>query len=129
MARVIILDDEENIRIAFGEILTGEGHEVHTASNSVEAYWLLNESNFDVVVADINLGGLSGIEFLSYMKKSYGDVEVIIITGLPTKETAQKALSGGAFAYLSKPISAEKICTAVNRAARKKGSGMGRDRA
>ena len=121
MARVLIVDDEENIRIAFWDFLEQDGHEVHASDNVQDANRLMIEHEFDVVVTDIVMPGLKGTALLQNIQKESKGVQVIMITGEPTVATASEAVRAGAYDYLSKPVNGKDLQKVVANAARVKG--------
>jgi PAS domain S-box-containing protein len=102
--RILIVDDEESIRFTFKSFLEDEGHEVDTAGAFDEAVRLISEKEYDLVFADIILGGRTGIDLLREMKSSNRDCPVVMITGYPNIDTASEAVRLGAFDYISKPV-------------------------
>ena len=96
------------------------GHKVHAAAEAGEALDLLTKNEFDVVVTDILLPGMNGVELLKAIREAAPRVQVLMMTGQPTIETAAEALRAGAFDYLIKPITKEPILKAVAAAARVK---------
>ena len=120
MARVLVVDDEENLRVAFREFLEQDEHEVHTAGDVSDANRLMIEYDFDVVVTDIIMPGLKGTDLLKNIHKESKGVQVIMITGEPTVDTASEAVRCGAFDYLSKPASGEALQRVVAKAAKMK---------
>ena len=120
MARVLIVDDERSIRTTLAEFLREGGHNVVTAESATEALRLIQATPPDVIVTDIILPRMSGVELLARVHADHPDIQVVMITGEPTVETASEAVRQGAFDYLSKPVSSEAVCTAVAQAARVK---------
>ena len=120
MARVLIVDDEKNIRVAFREFLEQEEHEVHTARDVSDADRLMIQNDFDVVVTDIIMPGFKGTDLLQKIHKESERVQVIMITGEPTVDTASEAVRAGAFDYLPKPVSGKALKKVVANAARVK---------
>ncbi len=118
MAKVLIVDDERSIRTTLAEFVREDGHEVRMAGSAVEALRLAEADPPDVVVTDIILPRMSGVELLGLMHERFPDVQVIMITGEPTVETAAEAVRQGAFDYLAKPISSGAVRSAVTRSAR-----------
>lgn len=102
--KVLIVDDEESIRFTFESFLAEEGHEVFTARDYDEAIHMVSETNFDLIFADIILGGKTGIDLLKDIKKMNPVCPVVMITGYPNVETATDAVRLGAFDYISKPV-------------------------
>jgi len=103
-ARILIVDDEENIRLGFRTHLSGEGHEVMTANNYDSAIQIISNIDLDLIIADIILGGHTGIDLLSEIKKRGLLCPIILITGEPNIETSADAVRLGAFDYIQKPI-------------------------
>ena len=119
-SRVLIVDDEESIRVTLAEFIKDERYEVHTAADADEALRLIDDQPFDVVVTDIVLPRVSGVALLNEIHKRRPDTQVIMITGDPTVETAVEAVRAGAFDYLTKPVSKSAINRAIANAARVK---------
>jgi PAS domain S-box-containing protein/putative nucleotidyltransferase with HDIG domain len=120
MAKVLIVDDEKSIRATLAEFVREDGHEVRTAESAVEALRLAEVDPPDVVVTDIILPRMSGVELLGRIHERFPDIQVIMITGEPTVETAADAVRLGAFDYLAKPISSDAVRSTVARSARVK---------
>ena len=120
MARILVVDDEHSIRVSLREFLRDAGHEVDTAEQAGEAMEMLEAEDFDVVVSDIILPRITGVSLLKTIKETSPHVQVILMTGEPTVETASEAVRAGAFDYLSKPIGKERLLTTVANAARVK---------
>ncbi len=120
MARVLIVDDEKSIRTTLAEFVREDGHDVRTAETAAEALQLIQADLPDVLVTDIVLPRMSGVDLLTRVHRDHPDVQVIMITGEPTVETASEAVRQGAFDYLSKPVSSNAIRSAVARSARAK---------
>jgi EAL domain-containing protein (putative c-di-GMP-specific phosphodiesterase class I) len=116
MGRVLLVDDEPEVRRAFGRLLVREGHAVTEAESGEDAQSELVASRFDVIVTDVNLPGVSGIEFLRTVRGHDLDVPVIVITGAPGLGSATQAVEFGAFRYLTKPIEIDALVDAVARA-------------
>lgn len=116
MARVLIVDDEKSIRLTLAEFLRKEGHEVETAEEVDQALVLLIKTDFDLVITDIIMPRISGIELLQKIRQSKPDTQVIIMTGEPTVETAVKAVQAGAYDYISKPIVKNMLIKVVTQA-------------
>ena len=120
MARVLVVDDNEGVRVVLKEVLWGLGHKVEVAESVAEALALVERASFDVVIADIVLPGQSGIELLHAVRATTPRVPVIVITGYPSMETAASAVRGKAFAYFIKPVLGEAFFQAVAEAAEEK---------
>ncbi len=120
MARVLIVDDEQSIRISSQEILRDEGHSTRLAETSEEALAALDAEEFDVVLSDIYLPRTSGINLLKTIKSRFAHVQVILMTGDPDVETAAEAVREGAFDYLPKPVRKHELTRVVASAAQVK---------
>lgn len=116
MARVLVVDDERSIRWTLGQFLRGEGHEVVEVENAELAQKELHEKPFDVVVTDIILPRVTGVELLRMIQAVAPEVPVIMMTGEPTVESAQESLRAGAVDYLAKPIGKASIVKVVANA-------------
>ncbi len=120
MSKILVVDDEKSIRVPFRTFLLAEGHEVEIAEDAVQAQALLSNDVWDVVVTDIVLPGISGVELLKTIRAAAPEVQVIVMTGEPTAETAAEAVRAGASDYLVKPIDKKTILRAVAHAAKVK---------
>jgi signal transduction histidine kinase/DNA-binding response OmpR family regulator len=120
MATVLIVDDEKSIRITLGEFLRLDGHTVQTAEDAEAAKRLLGKEAFDVVITDIILPRVSGVTLLQHVREQSPDIQVIMMTGEPTVETAVEAVRAGAYDYLSKPVGKRDLLAVVAQAARLK---------
>jgi len=120
MARVLIVDDEESIRFTFKEHLLRQEHEVHLAGSVEEAARVMAAHEIDVVVSDIIMPGLNGTELMARIREESNGVQVILITGEPTVDTASMAVRSGAFDYLCKPVGGSVLQRVVANAARVK---------
>ena len=118
MAKVLIVDDEKSIRRTLGEFLREAGYEVAEADDADSALAQLRAAAFDVVVTDIVLPRVTGVELLGLISAAAPDVQVVMMTGEPTVETATEALRLGAVDYLFKPITKAAILRVVTNAAR-----------
>lgn len=107
--RVLLADDERGIAITLSDDLRRAGHEVTTAHDGNEARVAFDQGAFDVVVSDINMPGLSGLELLTHVKQSGRSTEVILITGYGTVDNAVTAMREGAFDYVLKPFNNDEI--------------------
>ena len=112
----MIVDDEPSILQSLSGILSDEGFEIFTASNGYEALKRIEQEAPDLVLLDIWMPGLDGIETLKEIKKNNPVIQVIIITGHGTIETAVSATKLGAFDLIEKPLSIDKVIVAINRA-------------
>jgi len=113
---VLIVDDEPSILQSLGGLLSDEGFEVTTAANGYEALKNIENDSPDLVLLDIWMPGMDGIETLTDIKRDNPFIQVIIITGHGTIETAVKATKIGAFDFIEKPLSIDKVIVAINNA-------------
>lgn len=113
---IMIIDDEPSILQSLGGLLSDEGFEVMTASNGYEGLKMIEQESPDLVLLDIWMPGIDGIETLKEIKKIHPFLPVIIITGHGNIETAVKATKLGAFDLIEKPLSIDKIIVDINNA-------------
>ncbi len=113
---VLIVDDEPSILKSLRDLLSDEGFEVITASNGYEALKVIDQDSPDLVLLDIWMPGMDGIETLIEIKKENPFIQVIIITGHGTIETAVKAIKLGAYDLIEKPLSIDSVIVAINNA-------------
>jgi two-component system nitrogen regulation response regulator NtrX len=103
MATILIIDDEKSIRKTLTEILSYEGYKVEEAVDGEEGLKKFKEKNYDLVLCDIKMPKIDGIEFLEKAKEINPDVPIIVISGHGNIETAVEAVKKGAYDYISKP--------------------------
>jgi DNA-binding NtrC family response regulator len=115
MAEILVVDDDEVIRDTLCELLATE-YSCQTAATAEEALAKLQAQVFDVVLTDISMPGLSGMELLERVLRLYPDTPVIMISGLSDEDQAQSLISRGAFDYLLKPFRLEVVEGSVKRA-------------
>ncbi|MDQ3135392.1 MAG: sigma-54 dependent transcriptional regulator [Acidobacteriota bacterium] len=118
--RIIIAEDEVNLRLVLQKELQRQGHEVRVASDGEAALRLLEENAADVVLCDINMPRLDGMEVLRRIHQRPNPPEVIMLTGHATVETAIEAMKLGAYDYLSKPYHITELDALVKQAAEKR---------
>lgn len=111
---ILIVDDEKSICQSLGSILTDEGYDVTTAESGEDALNIVGEDLPCLVLLDIWLPGMDGIKTLKIIKSRYPQVRVVIMSGHGTIETAVKATKLGAFDFIEKPLSLEKVILVVN---------------
>jgi len=116
MADILIIDDEKAIRKALTEILTAEGYKTEEASDGEEGLKKFKEKTFDVVLCDIKMPKLDGIEFLLKAGEANIDVPVIMISGHGNIDTAVDAVKKGAFDYISKPPDLNRMLITIRNA-------------
>jgi DNA-binding NtrC family response regulator len=116
MSRVLIVDDEKSIRSTLCEFLKNEGIDAEATGDAVSACQMLSEETYDVVLTDIIMPKISGIDLLATIRHTSNALQVIIMTGEPSVATAVKAVQSGANDYLTKPISKAILIKAVKNA-------------
>lgn len=107
--RVLIVDDEKNMRITLADILEEEGYEVSTADNGNAAVEKCKSSTYDVILMDVRMPGLDGVEAFRQIRRHQEGVRVIMMSAYSLDELKQAALEEGAIAFLSKPLNIEKV--------------------
>ncbi len=115
-ATILIIDDEEGIRDSCSQVLTREGYHANIADNGKAGWEHFKKSPPDIVLLDLKLPGLDGIQVLNKIKKRSFDTPVIIITGFATIGSAVNTMKQGAFDYLAKPFSPQELRVAVKKA-------------
>jgi two-component system nitrogen regulation response regulator NtrX len=116
MADILIIDDEKSIRKTLTEILSYEGYKIDEASDGEEGLKKFSEKTYDVVLCDIKMPKLDGLEFLDRSKMVNPDVPVIMISGHGNVETAVEAVKKGAFDYISKPPDLNRLLITLRNA-------------
>jgi len=116
MSNILIIDDERAIRKTLGEILTYEGFKVQEASDGEEGWKLFSEKTYDVVLCDIKMPKMDGLEFLQKAGELNPDVPVIMISGHGNVETAVDAVKKGAYDYISKPPDLNRLLITIRNA-------------
>lgn len=116
MSQILIIDDERAIRKTLGEILSYEGYKVDEASDGEEGLKKFKEKTFDVVLCDIKMPKLDGLEFLDKAREVNPDIPIIMISGHGTIETAVEAVKKGAFDYVSKPPDLNRLLITLRNA-------------
>ncbi len=119
-AVILVVDDEEGIRMTLSGIFEDEGYEAATAASGEEALRIARETNPDIVILDVWLSGMDGIQTMEELRLLNPDLPVIIISGHANIELAVKATKIGAYDILEKPLSMEKVLLSVHRALEKR---------
>jgi EAL domain-containing protein (putative c-di-GMP-specific phosphodiesterase class I)/ActR/RegA family two-component response regulator len=117
VSQVLLVEDDPIVRVAYMKVLRTSGLDLETASDGMEALEKIRGGAFDAVVSDINMPGLSGIDFLRALRELSLDVPVVLVTGGPALETAVRAVEYGAYRYLTKPVDIEALASTVIGAA------------
>jgi CheY-like chemotaxis protein len=120
--RVLLVDDQPKLLRLFERSLTKAGHEVVTAENGRAAIELVQAQDFDVVISDVRMPDMGGVELLRELHERDPDLPVLLVSGSPDLQTALKAVEYGAFEYLTKPVPFEKLGASVGRAVERRRS-------
>ncbi len=116
LSRILVIDDEPLALELIFERLQEEGYAIQTASSGAEAIALAQQQGFDVILTDLVMPGMDGMEVLGYFSKNYPDAVIIMLTGFGTIGTAVEAMKRGAFDYLTKPAKLDEILLVLKRA-------------
>ncbi len=114
--RILIVDDEDGMRRLLSRVLTREGYETSTVANGAEALRLVASERFDLVVTDIKMPEMDGLELLAELKQYEPSLPIIVITAYGTIENAVQALRSGAYDYIAKPFENDEIKLTVAKA-------------
>ncbi len=117
--RLLIVDDEQHVRESLSAWFTEDGYDVATASGGKEALAILGRQKFDVVITDIRMPGMDGIELQKQIHDTEPEIAVILVTAYASVSTAVQALKEGAYDYLVKPFDPEEMSRVVEKACEK----------
>nr|WP_320012126.1 endopeptidase La [uncultured Desulfobulbus sp.] len=106
---ILIVDDEDIARVNMEHILTKDGYACKCAKNGIEALQILENGEIDLIVSDLKMDKMDGLELLHEVNRSYQDIPVIMVTGFATVDSAVKALKNGAAHYLGKPVNLSEL--------------------
>ena len=120
MSSILIVDDEPGVRSALSGVLRDEGYDVETVESGEACLNQLSNKIFDVVVLDIWLPGMDGLEILSRMRERKVKAQVVVISGHGNIESAVRAIKMGAFDFVEKPLSLDKAILVVRNALRQR---------
>ena len=120
MGKILIVDDEESMRITLSLLFKKQGHAITTASSGEEAVAIISKDIFDVIITDLRMEELGGIDVLKAVKAVHPGTEVIILTAYGTIKNAVEAMKLGAFDYLTKPLEPDEGILVVNKALERK---------
>ena len=119
-ANILVVDDEEVMRNACTQILTRDSHRVRVAENGEQGLAIIKKEAFDILILDLVMPGLSGMDLLRKVREDFPDLLVIVITGYATVESAVEAMKGGAYDYIPKPFTPDALRMVVRRAIEKR---------
>jgi DNA-binding NtrC family response regulator len=114
--RILIVDDEERFRNTMSKLLTVEGYEVSIAGTGQEALEMLRQNLHDLVILDVRMPEMNGVQVLSEIKKIDVSLEVIIMTGYASVDTAKEIMKLGAYDYLLKPYAIAELLEKIDAA-------------
>ncbi len=116
MPKILIIDDEKSIRNTLKEILAYEHYEVHEAPDGIEGIKIAEKEKYDLILCDIKMPKMDGMEVLEKLMEKNNDVPVVMISGHGTIDTAVEAIKKGAFDYISKPLDLNRMLVTVRNA-------------
>ena len=114
--RILVVDDEPEILEVIVDLLTQEGYSPRSTSDSREASRLLEETAFDIIVSDIVMPHLSGLQLLEMAKRQNPDVQVVLVTGYATHAVALEGLNKGASGFIEKPFQMDQLLATLRGA-------------
>ena len=123
MAKILVVDDDQGMRDYLEIMLSRESYDVNTVPGGKEALTLCRKRKFDLVITDLKMSGMDGIDLLKSLKEISPEVMIILITGYASGETALAAMKGGAYDYLEKNFEPDDLKNLVKDALSKKGTG------
>ena len=115
-SRILVVDDEVNIRGALVTLLEKRGYRVRGAGSGEEALDALEAETADLVLTDLKMPGIGGMEFLRRLRQRWPDIEIVVMTAYGSIDTAVEAMKGGAYDYLTKPVDRERLPVVVEKA-------------
>jgi DNA-binding NtrC family response regulator len=107
--RILVVDDEENARIALSKILAREGYEVASAGNGYEALNYLRGKEVELIITDINMPEMNGMSFMRELSRSHPESNVIMVTAYGEVESYIEAMNLGVFEYINKPVKIDEL--------------------
>jgi len=119
-ARVLVVDDEDQIRSLLARLLSAHGYECATAGDAAEARRLLSSDSFGLVLSDVNMPGESGLDFAQEVLADHPDTAVVMVTGADNQGDAETALASGAYGYMLKPFKPNELLINVTNALRRR---------
>ena len=117
---ILVIDDEEVVRHSHLRVLSGPGCTVATADGGMTGLQALEASAYDLVLLDLRMPGMDGLEVLRQIKSRWPECEVVVVTGYPTIESAKEAVRLGAYDYLAKPVEPDRVIDTAHSAVRQK---------
>jgi len=117
MYSILVVDDEPNYLIVLSELLKDEGFEVFTAADGLSGLRIVEAVDLDIVVTDMQMPGMNGLELLNKVKEKNPDLPIVVITAFAEVDKAVQAMQAGAFNYLAKPFSNDELIITLKKAA------------
>jgi two-component system phosphate regulon sensor histidine kinase PhoR len=114
--KILVIDDEKRIRDGCQTVLSSEGYEVASADNGKQGLQMIGREHYDIILLDLMMPELSGLDILPKIKENHPDTVVIVITGYATVEYSIEAMKAGAFDFISKPFDPKKLKVVVSKA-------------
>ena len=114
--RILIVDDEEDLVSAMAERLALRGFQVETARSGTDALRLASEDDFSVVILDVKMPGIDGLQTMTEINRKHPDLPVILLTGHGSVADAERGMREGAFDYLMKPIDIDRLIDKISSA-------------
>jgi DNA-binding NtrC family response regulator len=126
--KILVVDDEEVVRLALARVLSSEHCRVEAAWSGADALREMERHSFDVVLLDLRMPGMDGMSVLKAIKEKWPEIEVIVVTGYPSLETAKEAIRYGAYDYLAKPVEPDTMIKVAHSAVMQKRWSLQRER-
>ncbi|UCE78911.1 MAG: sigma-54-dependent Fis family transcriptional regulator [Nitrospiraceae bacterium] len=114
--KILVIDDEDIVRRSCSRTLSPLGYEVRLTQSSLDGLRMIDEEKFDLVLTDIKMPDMDGIEVLKQVRDKFPETKVIIMTGYQSVENALKSVQLGAFDYIEKPFSPDALISSVSKA-------------
>ena len=112
--RILVVEDDEEMRSLLKDFIEAEGFETDSASNGSEAFRKLAKESFDLIITDVRMPGLTGLDILPGVRKLQPGASIIVITAFGSEEVCRRAFERGATVYLEKPIHFPKLRTLIH---------------
>src|SRR5947209_3934300 len=119
MARILVVDDQANVRRTYGMLLTANGHDVREARNGEEGLKMMTEEDFDLIISDMKMEPVDGMTLLMTGKGMSPETEFLLVTGFSSVQDGVAAMKAGAFSYITKQTSTEELLQIVDKAVEK----------
>jgi len=119
-ANILVIDDDETLRDWCEKILSQAGNRVATAEDGLKGLDILKKKSFDLIILDLKMPGLSGMEVLKKVNEEYPETSVVIITGQATVESAVEGMKMGAYDFIPKPFTPESFMKAIKQVLEKR---------